>query len=130
MANEFLGYEYFMRGIVIKGDQIGRKINFPTANIFIEEKYKLIPSEGAYAVKVLVKDSQFNGMLNIGHRPTLPGKDFSIEVHILDFNEEIYGQTIQVNLIKRIRDEIRFENLASLEAQLKKDREIVKSVLV
>jgi riboflavin kinase/FMN adenylyltransferase len=129
LANEFLGYPYFMRGTVIKGDQIGRKINFPTANIYIEEKYKLIPREGVYAVKVKVADSWFAGMLNIGHRPTFPGKDFSIEVHILDFNEEIYGKTIQINLLKRIRDEIKFEDIDSLQNQLIKDRTTVKSLL-
>lgn len=130
LANEFLGYPYFMRGIVVKGDQIGRRISFPTANIYIEEKYKLIPREGVYAVKVNIAGSWHLGMLNIGHRPTLPGKDFSIEVHILDFNEEIYGETIQVNLLNRIRDEIKFDDLSSLQNQLVKDRSLVKSLLI
>ena len=74
VANNYLGYPYFMRGTVIKGQQLGRKINFPTANIYIEEKYKLIPYEGVYAVDVFVNDKKHIGMLNIGHRPTLPGK--------------------------------------------------------
>lgn len=128
-ANEFLGYEYFIRGTVVSGDQIGRMIHFPTANIYIEEKYKLIPSEGVYAVKVNVRNQWFSGMLNIGHRPTLPGKEFSIEVHILDFNEEIYGESIQVNLIRRIRDEIKFEDLIALKEQLLKDKETIKTIL-
>ena len=129
MANEFLGYQYFLRGIVVRGDQIGRKMNFPTANIFIEEKYKLIPREGVYAVEVKIRNSWYSGMLNIGHKPTFPGKDFSIEVHILNFNEEIYGQSIQLNFVKRIRDEIKFENLNALEEQLKRDKETIKSIL-
>lgn len=128
-ANVFLGYRFFMRGTVVKGDQIGRKIGFPTANIYIEEKYKLIPKGGVYAVKVFVGNSWFTGMLNIGHRPTLPGKDFSIEVHILNFNEDIYGETIQIDLMERIRDEIRFDNIESLQSQLIKDKEHVKAIL-
>ena len=129
LANDFLGYQYFMRGTVVKGDQVGRGINFPTANIYIEEKYKLIPCEGVYAVTVTIENTVYRGMLNIGHRPTLPGKDFSIEVHILDFNDDIYGKTIQVNFVKRIRDEIKFDNLNSLEEQLKKDKETVNTLL-
>jgi len=125
LANEYLGYQYFMKGTIVKGDQIGRGINFPTANIYIEEKYKLIPNEGVYAVKVKVRGIWFHGMLNIGHRPTLPGRGFSIEVHILNFNDDIYGETIQVNFAKRIRNEIKFDNLNSLEKQLIKDKETV-----
>lgn len=128
-ANAFLGYRFFMRGTVIKGDQIGRKIGFPTANIYIEEKYKLIPKEGVYAVNVFVGNNWYTGMLNIGHRPTLPGKDFSIEVHILNFNDDIYGETIQVDMIERIRDEMRFENLEALQSQLTKDKEYIKAIL-
>ncbi len=127
-ANKYLGYDYFMRGTVISGDQIGRKINFPTANIYIEEKYKLIPMEGVYAVRVEVRGHTYNGMLNIGNRPTVAGKDFSIEVHILNFNDDIYGETIQVNLVERIREERKFENLEMLENQLLKDKETVNSI--
>jgi riboflavin kinase/FMN adenylyltransferase len=129
VANEFLGYRFFMRGSVIQGDKIGRTINFPTANIFIEENYKLIPAEGVYAVKVNVGRESFSGMLNIGRRPTLPGKQVSMEVHLLNFNRDIYGENIQLNFVKRIRDEVRFDNLSLLEAQLKKDRETVKLIL-
>lgn len=128
LANTFLGYKYFFRGTVIKGDQIGRKIHFPTANVYIEEKYKLIPAEGVYAVKVLIREKEYSGMLNIGHRPTLPGKEFSIEVHILNFNDDIYGETIKVSLFQRIRNEVRFDDLSSLEKQLNKDRETVKTL--
>lgn len=128
LANEFLGYEYFMRGTVVRGDQIGRSIDFPTANIYIEEKYKLIPHDGVYAVKVKVKNEWHHGMLNIGHRPTVHGKDFSIEVHIFNFNDDIYEETIQVNLVKRIRNEIKFDNLNLLKTQLKKDKETVKTI--
>lgn len=128
-ANELLGYRFFMRGSVIQGDKIGRTINFPTANIYIEENYKLIPAEGVYAVKVSIGPESYSGMLNIGRRPTLPGKQLSMEVHLLNFNRDIYGENIQVNFVKRIRDEVRFDNLSLLEEQLKKDRETVKLIL-
>ena len=130
VANTYLGYSYFMRGTVIEGDKIGRSILFPTANIYIEEKYKLIPKNGVYAVKVKVLGKEFNGMLNIGNRPTVPGRDFSIEVHIFDFNDDIYGQTIEVALIKRIRDEIKFEDLSALQKQLNHDQETAKKLLI
>ena len=129
LANQYLGYKYFLRGTVVPGDKIGRGINFPTANIYIEEKYKLIPGNGVYAVNVLLGDRKLQGMMNIGERPTIPGRDFSIEVHILDFNEEIYGQTIQVELIERIRDEKKFEDLKELKNQLIQDKESVLSIL-
>ena len=130
VANTYLGYSYFLRGTVIEGDKIGRSIDFPTANIYIEEKYKLIPKNGVYAVKVTVLDKEYNGMLNIGNRPTVPGRDFSIEVHIFNFNDDIYGQTIEVGLIKRIRDEEKFEDLSSLRRQLNLDRETAKKLLI
>ncbi|MEQ8323480.1 MAG: bifunctional riboflavin kinase/FAD synthetase [Vicingaceae bacterium] len=129
LANRFLGYHYFMRGTVVEGDRIGRSMNFPTANIYIEEKHKLIPKNGVYAVHVENRGILMKGMLNIGRRPTLPGKDFSIEVHIFDFNKEIYNETIQVELIERIRDEKKFDDLKSLEEQLNKDKEIALSIL-
>ena len=128
LANQFLGYNYFLKGTIVPGDKIGRSLNFPTANIYIEEKYKLIPGNGVYAVNVLLGERNFYGMMNIGNRPTFPGREFSIEVHILDFNEEIYGETIQVELIERVRDEKKFENLNELENQLKKDKESVISI--
>lgn len=121
-ANEFLGYSYFMGGTVVAGDQIGRQLNFPTANLLIEEKYKLIPGRGVYAVRVRVGEDWHKGMLNIGHRPTLPGRDFSIEVHILNFEGDLYGSTISIELINRIRDEKKFENLDALKEQLEMDR--------
>jgi riboflavin kinase/FMN adenylyltransferase len=129
VANSFLGYPYFLRGTVIEGDKIGRSIDFPTANIYIDEKYKLIPKNGVYAVKVKVQDGEYFGMLNIGNRPTIPGREFSMEVHIFDFNDDIYGQTIEVGLIKRIRDEEKFKDLSALKAQLNLDKETAKKIL-
>ena len=129
VANQFLGYNYFLRGTVVDGDKIGRAIHFPTANIYIEEKYKLIPRNGVYAVSLTLGNEKMKGMLNIGNRPTIPGRDFSIEVHIFDFNEDIYGRTIQVELLERIRDEQKFNDLNSLEKQLRLDEENIKAIL-
>lgn len=121
-ATKFLGYPYFVNGTVVKGDKIGREIGFPTANIKPDETYKLIPKNGVYAVKVIVNEKEYEGMLNIGIRPTLKGKKETIEVNIFDFDEEIYGQKIQVKFYERIRDEQPFEDLNELKNQLNIDK--------
>lgn len=121
-ATKFLGYPYFVSGTVVKGDKIGREIGFPTANIKPDETYKLIPKNGVYAVKVIVNEKEYEGMLNIGIRPTLKGINETIEVNIFDFDEEIYGQKIQVKFYERIRDEQPFENLNELKNQLNIDK--------
>ena len=121
-ATQFLGYHYFINGTVVKGDKIGREIGFPTANIKPDETYKLIPKNGVYAVKVIVNEKEYDGMLNIGIRPTLKGINETIEVNIFDFDEEIYGQKIQVKFYERIRDEEPFEDLNELKNQLNIDK--------
>lgn len=121
-ATQFLGYPYFINGTVVKGDKIGREIGFPTANIKPDETYKLIPKNGVYAVKVVVNKNEYDGMLNIGIRPTLKGKNETIEVNIFDFDEEIYGQQIQIKFYERIRDEQPFEDLNELKNQLSIDK--------
>ncbi|HEY9082353.1 MAG TPA: bifunctional riboflavin kinase/FAD synthetase [Vicingaceae bacterium] len=121
-ATNFLGYPYFINGTVVKGDKIGREIGFPTANIKPDETYKLIPKNGVYAVKVIVNEKEYEGMLNIGIRPTLKGKKETIEVNIFDFDEDIYGQKIQVKFYERIRDEQSFEDLNELKNQLNIDK--------
>lgn len=121
-ATQFLGYPYYINGTVVKGDKIGREIGFPTANIKPDETYKLIPKNGVYAVKVIVNEKEYDGMLNIGIRPTLKGINETIEVNIFDFDEEIYGQKIQVKFYERIRDEQPFEDLNELKNQLSIDK--------
>ena len=121
-ATQFLGYPYFINGIVVKGDKVGREIGFPTANIKPDETYKLIPKNGVYAVKVIVNENEYGGMLNIGVRPTLKGVNETIEVNIFDFDEEIYGQKILVKFYERIRDEQTFDNLNELKNQLNIDK--------
>jgi riboflavin kinase / FMN adenylyltransferase len=122
VANQNLGYPYLLRGFVIEGNKLGRTIGFPTANIFIEDQDKLIPKNGVYAVYAYIEGERYKGMLNIGVRPTINNdKRRTIEVHIFDFNEEIYGKTVRLELSTYIRDEVKFENIDALIQQLKID---------
>ncbi len=130
-ANRMLGYEYTLAGTVVKGFQVGRTIQFPTANMQPEDARKLIPGGGVYAVWVSVRDRRYKGMLNIGTRPTVHnGSQRTIETYILNFNEDIYGESFSVSLVKRIRSERRFENLSLLREQLEKDKAMCDQLLV
>jgi len=120
-ANSLLGYAYFFSGKVVKGDQLGRTIGFPTANLEIAEQEKLIPGNGVYAVDVMIKDIKLKGMMNIGFRPTVGGIVRKIEVNIFDFNEDIYDQNITVSLKTKLRDERKFNGLDELKLQLGND---------
>ena len=104
------------------GNQIGQQIGFPTANIDLENDFKLIPSIGVYAVLIEYQNYTYKGMLNIGIRPTLNINKLSIEAHIFDFNKDIYGQYLKIFFVDKIRDEQRFSNLDELVLQLQKDR--------
>ncbi|MDP3353388.1 MAG: bifunctional riboflavin kinase/FAD synthetase [Flavobacteriaceae bacterium] len=121
-ANEFLGYSYFLTGTVVKGKNIGEKISFPTANIKVKEMFKLIPKDGVYVVKSFMDNKTVYGMMNIGNRPTVSGKNQTIEVHFFNFNQYIYGEVIQVEFLTRLRDEQKFESLDALKNQLKTDQ--------
>lgn len=123
LANEYLGYRYFFSGTVVKGKQLGRTIGFPTANIEINEEYKLIPKKGVYVVKGVYNSETHFGMMNIGTRPTVSGEHQTIEVHFLDLNKDIYNQTITIELLEFIRDEHKFESLEALKTQIQKDKE-------
>ena len=120
-AKSLLGYNYFFSGKVVKGDQLGRTIGFPTANLEIEEQEKLVPGNGVYAVDVVIKDVKHKGMMNIGLRPTVGGVVRKIEVNIFDFKEDIYGQNITVFLKSKLREEKKFNGLEELKNQLEKD---------
>ena len=126
-ANKYLGYNYTISGIVISGKKIGRAIGFPTANISVS-KNKLIPTNGVYAVDVKIKNKLYAGMLNIGYRPTLKEniQKKQIEVHILNFNEDIYNKEISIIFKKKIRDEIKFNNIQELKKQLWADKKNVE----
>lgn len=122
-ANELLGYPYSFTGTVIKGNQIGRTIGFPTANLSVEDDWKLIPSNGVYAVSGLISNKEsFTGMMNIGTRPTFEGTERSIEVHIFEFNKEIYQEGMTVNILQKIREEIKFSSVDELQVQLHADK--------
>ncbi|MBX2939503.1 MAG: bifunctional riboflavin kinase/FAD synthetase [Ferruginibacter sp.] len=128
-AAEYLGYPYKLSGEVVQGAQKGRTIHFPTANLKIAHSEKLIPAHGVYAVRVLVDGKMYNGMLNIGTRPTVNGTHTTIEVHILEFNRDIYGMTIELSLLHKLRDEQRFPDLDALKKQLETDRNRVNNLL-
>ena len=121
-ANAMLGYSYELYGVVVAGNRMGRTIGFPTANMQLYEPLKLVPFNGVYAVEVEVLGGTYKGMCNIGVRPTVDGKTRTIETHILDFDEDIYGLPLKVRFLKRIRDERKFPSLEALREQLEKDR--------
>lgn len=123
LAAEYLGYPFSIEGRVVKGDKIGRTIGYPTANIFVEETYKLIPSDGIYAVTVKMGDESYRGMAYIGQRPTINGMTRNIEVNIFDFNKEIYGQTIVMTFLQFLRHDVKFTGLEALKEQLHEDKQ-------
>jgi riboflavin kinase / FMN adenylyltransferase len=128
-ANHFLGRNYSLSGIVVKGKQLGRTIGFPTANVLTNESDKLIPHKGVYAVKVKYKDELFGGMLNIGFRPTVEGTFQTIEVNIFDFDKDIYGENISIEFIQKTRNEQKFNGLEELKAQIRRDKDEVMLIL-
>ena len=121
-VNMMLGYKYFIKGEVIKGDGIGKKLDFPTANIKIQNEDKILPSDGVYAGYAIISDKKFIGMINIGKRPTVEGKERRVEMNIFDYNDMLYGKEMKISFIKRIRDERKFKNLDDLSKQLRKDK--------
>ena len=130
VANKYLGDNFKINGIVVKGNQIGQSIGYPTANIKNNENYKIIPSCGVYAVKVLIDNCSFSGMLNIGKRPTVSNTNkITIEVNVFDFNKDIYGKNIGVEFVKMIRKEKSFNNLDELKKQLTKDENKCRIIL-
>lgn len=121
LANEYLGYDYFLTGTILEGKQLGRTIGFPTANLKIEEDYKLIPRNGAYIVKSNINQKTVFGMMNIGFNPTLGEENLSIEIHYFDFEADLYNQKITVSLLQYLRPEKKFESVPLLKEQLEKD---------
>ncbi len=124
VATSYLGHYYSISGKVVQGKMNGRTIGFPTANIHVEDRYKLIPKDGVYAVKVIAEGMQYKGMMNIGNNPTVEGKGRSIEVNIFNFDNDIYGKEITVSFEVKLRDEIKFESLDALKNQLTQDKEM------
>lgn len=135
-ANELLGYPYFFEGTVIEGNRMGRTLGYPTANLQIAEEDKLIPANGVYIVSVQLQDPAGtgnllvrSGMMNIGIRPTVDGKNRVIEVHLFDWSDSIYGQTIRVELLDFIREEQKFDSADALRTQIKKDEQTARNYL-
>lgn len=122
LANQYLGYNYFLNGTVVEGKKLGRTIGYPTANIKISEEYKLLPKIGVYAVKSILSGQTVFGMMNIGNNPTVGGTQLSIEVHFFDFDSDLYGQDLEISIVAFLRDEQKFESLDLLKAQLAKDK--------
>jgi riboflavin kinase/FMN adenylyltransferase len=123
---DFLGRFFQLSGIVTKGQSLGRTINFPTANLLIDSQHKIIPPKGVYLVSTFHDENQYYGMMNIGTRPTLNGDKQTIEVHIFEFDKNIYDDTLTIHFIEKIRDEQKFESLDALKKQLIKDKGICK----
>ena len=120
-ANSYLGYNYLLTGKIVKGKGLGRTIKFPTINIQIDENYKLIPKTGVYIVKSLINNDCVFGIMNIGYRPTFNEEYQTIEVHLLDFQGDLYGKIIQIEMLERLRDEQRFDSLENLTKQIQQD---------
>lgn len=128
-AHHFLGHHYTFSGKVEHGDQRGRLLGYPTANIEIENKHKLIPAMGVYAVYVFIEEKKYHGMMNIGIRPTVTNSlEKKIEVHLFDFNQQIYDSIIRIECIEKIRDEKKFENVEALKSQLAEDEKTVRNL--
>lgn len=130
LANEYLGYTYVLNGTVIKGKQLGRTIGFPTANLKIEEEYKLIPKNGVYIVKSTINKKTVFGILNIGTNPTVNGEKLSIEVHFIDFDGDLYHSNIEISVLESIREEQKFDSIELLKNQIQEDKEAAISYII
>jgi riboflavin kinase/FMN adenylyltransferase len=128
-ANSLLGHAYTVEGTVVRGDGIGRQLGYPTANLQVDEPYKLIPADGVYAVRVNYQETTYNGMLSIGIRPTFNGKMRTIEVNIFDFDQDIYGQKIKLAFVEKIRPEIEFADADELIKKMDEDRQSALAIL-
>lgn len=129
LANSYLGYSFSLNGKVVTGNKIGRSLNFPTANLQIKEDYKLIPNDGVYFVSVVVDNLKKFGLVNIGNKPTLENSNHTIEVFILDFDENIYDKNLTLYFFKKIRDEKKFNSLSLLQNQIELDVAVAKKMI-
>ncbi len=122
-AARLLGYAFPLEGKVVEGNKIGRTLGYPTANLRLSDPQKILPGQGVYTAVVNVSGSWYNSMVNIGIRPTLDLENVTVEAHIFDFERDIYGETISISFLSRIRDEMRFNSLSQLKTQLNHDRQ-------
>lgn len=128
-ANTYLGYQFMLTGKVIKGKELGRKLNYPTANLHIAEDYKLVPKNGVYIVKSHIDGKTYFGMMNIGTNPTVNGTTQSIETHFFDADFNLYDKKIQIRMLKRIRDEKKFESIAELQDAMQQDEDFSREYI-
>lgn len=132
IANSYLGYHFPLSGKIVQGEKMGHQLGYPTANVIVDESYKIIPADGVYVIKVhfpSAPSKEYRGMCNIGKRPTFNGTFKTIEAHLFNFNEDVYGEQITLSFIKRLRTEVKFESPEQLKEQLQKDEEDAKMAL-
>lgn len=128
-ANNYLGQPFTLSGKIVRGKGLGKKLNFPTANLHIKEDYKIIPKNGVYLIQSKTSGKQIYGLTNIGTNPTVGGINQTIETYFLDFNEDLYGKTLQLKFITRIRDEKVFKDVEELKSAIKKDEVFAREYL-
>ena len=128
-ANQYLGRPFCLSGTIVKGDKIGRKIGFPTANLYVEEEYKLKPQNGVYLVRCHFNNQKYFGMMNVGKRPTVSGKETQIETYFFNFDGELYGKKLNINLLEKIRNEQKYDSLESLCNQLSIDQKSCQKLI-
>jgi len=130
-AERMLGYHYYLSGSIVEGNHLGRQMGFPTANIHPNNPYKLIPMNGVYAIRMELKGKLYNGMLNIGFRPTIDSSSAvkTIEAHLFDVSGDFYDEPVVIHFVKRVRDEMKFSGLEALKQQLEKDKKLIQALL-
>lgn len=128
-ATKFLGRHYILHGTVVHGEKRGGTIGFPTANIHVDQTKKVVPRKGVYAVWIRVDGEYYPAMMNIGKRPTFEGEDLTVEVHIFEFDQDIYGKEVQTQFVKRLRDEKKFSGIDELKNQLERDKSEAEKIL-
>ncbi|MGB0396395.1 MAG: bifunctional riboflavin kinase/FAD synthetase [Flavobacteriaceae bacterium] len=128
-ANQYLGRPFSLCGSIVKGDKIGRKIGYPTANLDIKETYKLRPQNGVYLVQSHLNNQKYFGMMNVGKRPTVSGKQIQTEIYFFDFDGDLYGNKLKIELLEKIRDEQKYDSLESLGNQLSIDQKSCQKLI-
>ena len=129
LANSYLGDPFKLEGVVVHGDKRGRELSYPTANIELQNKHKIIPKQGVYLIQSDIDNQVVYGMMNIGTKPTFDTTNPSIEVHFFDWNGDLYDQTLQVKLLKWIREEQKFDSVEELQAQIHADERYCRSYI-
>ena len=129
IVREVIKYNYFFSGDVIKGKGLGKKIGYPTANMLVKNKIKLVPGTGVYAVKTFFNQKEYLGMMNIGYRPTFNGNKQSIEINLFNFNGNLYNQNLRIHVLFKIRNEMKFQSIELLKNQISNDKKEILSIL-